>query len=80
VGPQRKTKRNQRANILSATMAEVLLLSLPRAAAVAADRAARKGDPDAVSWLEDLFEPYRNSPIPCFFVRFGAAASRPCQT
>ena len=49
-------------------MAELLLLSLPRAAAVAADRAARKGDPDAVSWLESLFEPYRDWRYGCMML------------
>ena len=47
-------------------MAEVLLLSLPRTDVLAAERAHRHGDQETLVWLEGLFEPYRDRPIPCF--------------
>ena len=51
-------------------MAELLVLSLLRADAVAADRAARKGDQAMVAWFEGLFEPYRTKELACFLCVF----------
>jgi hypothetical protein len=49
-------------------MAQLVILSLPRNEAIAIDRAARRGDQDALIRLENLFTPYREEgrELACF--------------